>query len=500
MTTYPHMAIYFARAAAIIGVVLVLFIGFDDKTSSQNTSNQDGPVSVKYEDFFQPGELKIESFDLKDLPPLPPGYAALNDTAFRITTTAIVAGNHIVRFAVPSVTDGEVFKKLRIFHAWPDHYDPDAFVWVDVTLSQSSTAPPSFSTKTIYGQSEGLGVYVIARFVREVPPNSGIADLVVTTTDVVDTITAPTLATYTIKVLNQGPDSATNIGVHVSHGGPAMLESAESSQGKCKPSGGHIACRVGSLKPGESLRIDVKLRPDEGRGSFPKEGREIIQSPSASAEEKDPTLENNEATVTILALPDPNQIPSVTLNKPDSGTVIGPADVTLEATAEDPDGSIGKVEFFDNGRSLGVGTSVDGKNFVFTARGLSYGKHRFEAVVTDSGGRTDWSTIKEVFINGLARVSIKSPKPDSLVAPGPVVTLTAVACHPSGVIDKVQFFTYGRLLGEGSLTGQNTYTFNWKDSYTGTHSIHVIAIDGSGIPTRSTPVTFKIDKPAQKTN
>lgn len=65
---------------------------------------------------------------------------------------------------------------------------------------------------------------------------------------------------------------------------------------------------------------------------------------------------------------------------------------------------------------------------------------------------------------------------------------------------ELKIVTYGRLLGEGSPTGQNTYTFNWKDSYIGTHSIHVIAIDGSGIPTRSTPVTFKIDKPARKGN
>ena len=492
MTTYLNTLITSARTAALVVVMLLSIFGSDQRTSSQTKTGQDGPVSVKYDDFFQPGELKIEPFDLKNLPPLPPGYAALNDTGYLITTTAIVAGNHIIRFAVPSVTDEEVFKKLRIFHAWPDIYDPDGFVWVDATLSQSPTASPSFSTKTMYGQSEGLGVWVIAKLVKEVPPNTNKADLVVTTSDVTDTVTAPTLATYTIKVLNQGPDSATNIGVFVAHSGPAMLESAEASQGKCKPSGGHIACRVGSLKPGESLRIAVKLRPDEGRSSFPKEGREIYQSARASAEEKDPTTENNEATVTILALPDPNQMPGVTLNGPAEAMIIGPADVTLEATAQDPDGSISKVEFFDESKLLGVGTSVDGKDFVFTVRGLSYGRHIFGAVVTDNGGRTDWSNYREVFVNGVACVAVKSPKAGSLVAPGPYIKLTAVAKHPSGVIDKVQFFEYGKLLGEGTLIGQDTYSFNWKYSYSGIHSISVIAIDGSGIPTRSASVQFKI--------
>ena len=493
MTTYLNTLLTTARTATIVVVMLLSIFSFDHSTSSQTKTDQDGPVSVKYDDFFQPGELKIEPWDLKDLPPLPPGYAALNGTGYRITTTAIVAGNHTIRFVVPSVTDEGVFKKLRIFHAWPDEYDPDGIVWADVTLSRSSMESPSFSTKTIYGQSEGLGVYVIAKLVKEVPPNTSKADLVVTATDVSDTITAPTLATYTINVLNQGPDSATRIGVFVGHSGPAMLESAEASQGKCKPSGGHIACRVGSLKPGESLRIAVKLKPDEGRISFPKEGREIYQIASASAEERDPTSENNEATVKILALPDPNQMPSVTLTSPaNQAIVIGPTDITLEATAEDPDGSISKVEFFDMGKSLGVGTSEDGKNFVFIARGLSYGRHIFGAVVTDNGGRTDWSTYREVFVNGLARLAVKSPKEGSLVAPGPDIKLTAVAKHPTGVIDKVEFYAYGKFLGEGTLVGRDTYSFNWKIPYSGTHSISVIAIDGSGISTRSASVTFKI--------
>jgi hypothetical protein len=106
----------------------------------------------------------------------------------------------------------------------------------------------------------------------------------------------------------------------------------------------------------------------------------------------------------------PNQRPSVTLNRPEQfALLVGPADITLEATALDPDGTISKVEFFDYDKSLGLGTSVDGKNFVLTVRGLKYGDHAFVAVATDNGGRTNWSGYKSVFINGLAVVAIKSP-------------------------------------------------------------------------------------------
>jgi chitinase len=137
-----------------------------------------------------------------------------------------------------------------------------------------------------------------------------------------------------------------------------------------------------------------------------------------------------------------------------------------------------------------VGTSIDAKNFVLAVPGLSYGSHSFVAVATDNGGRIDWSLQKGVFVNGLSVVSVKTPTPDLLIAPGSDLTLTAVATHPTGIINKLEFFANGRLLGEGSLSGPGTYTFNWKKLQRGNYSIAAIATDGSGIATVSTPVKF----------
>jgi uncharacterized repeat protein (TIGR01451 family) len=492
-TTFLNASISIARTTIVI-VALISFLGFHHGTSSRAKGDQDGPVGVKYDKVFKTGDVKIEPFNLADLPPLPAGYVALNNKAYRITTSAIVGGRHTVRFAVPSVTEENVFQKLRIFHVDNDPFDPDAYVWIDVTLLKSSTNPPSFSTKTIYGQSEGLGTYVIAKLIREVPPSAAIADLVVTTSGVADRITAPNLINYTIKVFNQGPDTASNIGLWDSVAGPAALVSVQPSQGKCKPTYSAIVCKPGSLKAGESITVAVKLKPEEGRSSFPQDGREITHNAGAKAVEKDPDPQNNETSDTVLVFPDPNQLPTVTLNSPQNEALfVGPADITLEATATDSDGSISKVEFFDNDKSVGLGTSVDGKNFVLTARGVSYGIHRFVAVATDSGGRIDWSLQREVFVNGLSIVAVKTPTPDLSVASGSDLTLTAVASHPSGVIDKVQFFANGRLLGEGSLSGPKTYSFNWKGLQPGKYSIAALAIDGSGIPTVSRAVKFEVD-------
>lgn len=494
-TTHRKKRMLLTKATLVVAAFALGIVGRQEFASDAK-GDQDGPVGVKYDRVFKTGEVKIESFNLADLPPLPTGYVALNNKAYRITTSAIVAGRHTVRFAVPSVTEEDTFQKLRIFRVDNDPFDPDSYVWVDVTLLKSSTAPPSFSTKTIYGQSEGLGIYVIAKLVREVPPSTAVADLVVTTSGLADRITAPSLISYTIKVLNQGPDNASDVGLWDGVAGPADLVSVQPSRGTCKPTYSHIVCKLGFLKMGESITVAVQLKANEGRGSFPQDGKEITHDSGAKAAEKDPDPQNNEASDTVLVFPDPNQMPSVTLKRPEDGALlVGPADITLEAVAQDSDGSISKVEFFDNGKPVGFGTSGDGKNFVLTARGVSYGNHRFVAVVTDSGGRTDWSLPRDVFVNGLSIVAVKTSRPDSLVAPGSNLTLTAVASHPSGVIDKVQFFANGRLLGEGTLSGPKSYSFNWKGLQPGEYSIAAIAIDGSGIPTLSRAVKFQVGTP-----
>ncbi|HET6975525.1 MAG TPA: Ig-like domain-containing protein [Pyrinomonadaceae bacterium] len=461
-------------------------------------NDQDGPVNVTYGDVFQKGDLKIEPVGFATLPSLPAAYASLNNKAFRITTTAVVSGPHTIRFTVSSVTEEEAFKKLRILHVDSDPYDPDGLVWVDVTVLNSPATSPSFSTKTICGESETLGVYVIAKQAEAVSRSRTTADLVVTSSNLADRITAPTLINYTIKVFNQGPDNATDVGLFDGLSGQAGLVSAEPSQGKCKTRGGHIVCKLGSLRAGESVTVAVKLKAEEGRGSFPTEGVQIIHDASASAQEKDPAIQNNEASDTVTVFPDPNQPPTVTLRSPRNEALFtGPADITLQAAAVDSDGSISKVEFFDGPKSLGLGTSVDGKNFVLTAHEVSYGNHYFLAVATDDGGRSDLSAETGIFVNGMSAVTVKTPMANALFAPGSDLTLTAVATHPSGVINRVQFFANGRLLGEGSLSAANTYSFNWKGLQRGTYSIAAIAIDGSDVPTVSTAVKFIVGRPPE---
>lgn len=85
------------------------------------SAQNDGQVIVKYGDVYKKGELKIERSSLSNLPPLPSGYVAFNNSVYIITTTAQVSGPHTIQFRVSSIDSEATFNRLRVFHV---HQDP----------------------------------------------------------------------------------------------------------------------------------------------------------------------------------------------------------------------------------------------------------------------------------------------------------------------------------------------------------------------------------------
>lgn len=463
-------------------------------------SEQDGSVSVKFGNTYEKGELKIDSYDLTTMPALPAGYEALNKQAYLITTTAIVSGPHMIKFIVPFIKDEETFRRLRIFHAERDTFDPESPVWKDRTLLAAADQKPNFATRSINATTDDLGVFVIAKLVREIPPSAATADLSVTCEAVSERVTAPDTITYTVKVTNYGPNTASDIGLINSLAGSATFISSEPSQGKCKAGAGHFYCKLGSLKPGETATIIVKTKPDEGKSSFPPEGATTLNSAFAQAQESDPNNGNNRATGTALILPDSNLPPSITLTSPKEGErTTGPADITLEAEATD-DRGIGRVEFYDNGRSIGAGASVDGKKFVLVLRGVAFGKHRFWAIATDTDGRRNDSMTALVYVNGPAKIQVEPIGRGLPVKPDTNLTLTARVTHPSGVIVKVEVFANDVKLGDASLVDDSTYRFVWKRVPRSGYSVVFVATDASGVSTTSNPLRITVDNspPAKK--
>ena len=189
----------------------------------------------------------------------------------------------------------------------------------------------------------------------------------------------------------------------------------------------------------------------------------------------------------ILATTEGNYAPSVSLTSPAPGlNVTAPASVLLEATASDSDGTIAKVEFYNNFTKLGEALAAP---FTLQLTGLPIGSYSFTAVATDDDGAITYSSavaFTSVDGNAPPTVSITSPSAGaSLVAPANIL-LTANASDSDGTIAKVEFYQNTTKLGEDltapfalPLTGLN-----------GSYSFRAIATDDNGRQTTSAAVAF----------
>jgi len=430
---------------------------------------------------------------LRDLPPLPRNYEALNTRGYLIAHTGIVAGPHIVRFVAKSVTDEKEFNNLRIFHAKPDQFDPQIPAWEDVTELSSSEDKPNFKKKTLVAKSSDLGVYVIGKLVGD-PSKNPKADLAVSFRDVLDTVRVPKPIPFKINILNKGPDVATNVGLKVDWPLQSTFVRVETSQGKCKELMGWVYCKLGNLKPGETASVSLVVTPNEGSLSFPEEGEVMATSAYAASNEIEPDQDNNVAEASTLALPNPNKAPRIEMETPVSGAVyVGPTDIDLKAKAEDPDGTISKVEFYDNGELIGSGTRLDEKTFVIKKSNLSYGVHVFKAVATDNQGRENSALAGGILINGPATIKITAPQQEASFAPKTDIKMIATVKHPEGSSMTIEFRDVsGKVFGEGVLGLQDQYTFVWRNVEEGWYALVVVATDAAGVPTMSQPVMFTV--------
>ena len=89
-----------------------------------------------------------------------------------------------------------------------------------------------------------------------------------------------------------------------------------------------------------------------------------------------------------------NKAPVINLSGPDT-SLTAPATITLSAQANDPDGTVAKVEFFKNGTSTG---SVSKVPFTFGIKNVSEGTYSFMAKATDNSGAVTDSNIVKVTV------------------------------------------------------------------------------------------------------
>lgn len=153
------------------------------------------------------------------------------------------------------------------------------------------------------------------QLLKQLLEDSHTADLSVTKTDSPDPVVAGNNLTYTIKIQNNGTDTATGVYINDTLPPNVTFISAVSSQGTCSLYSGNILhCEIGFMNPGEIKTVTVVVNVPSGTPG----GTILTNTVTVGGNVIDINPTNNTATATTtVAAPSPTQI-DLSITKTDS--------------------------------------------------------------------------------------------------------------------------------------------------------------------------------------
>jgi Tol biopolymer transport system component len=187
---------------------------------------------------------------------------------------------------------------------------------------------------------------------------------------------------------------------------------------------------------------------------------------------------------------------SITVNNPPNISITAscpqdaptaPAQITINATASDPDGTISKVEFYQGATLLATSLTSP---YTYSWSNVGAGNYSITAKATDNLGAVTTSNVVNILVNAKPTVSLTSPgNGASFIAPA-FVSMNATASDSDGSIDRVDFYQGGTLIGTNH---SSPYNFNWTYVPAGTYTLTAKAYDNRGAVTTSNSVVITIN-------
>lgn len=185
-----------------------------------------------------------------------------------------------------------------------------------------------------------------------------------------------------------------------------------------------------------------------------------------------------------------NAPPVVALTAPAANAVtVAPANLTLQATASDPDGSIAKVEFYRGATKLGESSTAP---YQFAWTNVLAGSYSLTAVATDNRGAPVTSAAVLLVIDARPTVTLTAPTAGTTFTAPAAMLLQASAADTDGTVAKVEFFNGATKLGQATSA---PFQFAWSNVAAGSYTVSAVATDNLGFATTSAAVTIQVVAP-----
>ncbi len=188
-----------------------------------------------------------------------------------------------------------------------------------------------------------------------------------------------------------------------------------------------------------------------------------------------------------------NLPPIVSITSPSNGATFTPrSNITITATASDPDGSIARVDFYRGTTKIGEDRTAP---YSYNWRRVSAGEYHISAVAVDNQGEMTGSEAVHIIVGSVNRppaVSITSPANDAEFTAPANISINAAASDPDGSVTRVEFYRGTTKIGEDATA---PYSFNWNNVSSGEYHISAVATDNQGEMTGSAAVRLIVNEP-----
>ena len=388
--------------------------------------------------------------------------AKATDNLGATTTSAavIIVENLTPSISITSPTNGQVFTPLSLVTITANATDADGTI----------TKVEFFDGTTIVGED------VTAPFSFAFTPLVGTHSL---TAKAIDNLGATTTsAAVSITILNQAPTVAiTSPTDGQSFNSPAPI-SITVNAADVDGTIAKVEFFDGTVRLGEDLTSPF---------TFLFTPTAFVHSLTAKA--TDNLAATTTSSVVQIFVSFGNQAPTVAITSPANSQIINSPLITIHAEANDLDGTIAKVEFFDGFSKRGEDlTAPYSLTFSTVAGG-----HQLTVKATDNlGAITVSSPIVVQLVFQEPSINITSPTNGQVFNSLSPVTITANATDADGTITKVEFFDGGtspaNKIGE-DVEAPFTVTFSPPD---GIHALRANVTDNSGAVRFSSAVSITV--------